>query len=159
MRSAKGVISLSIAVATLMVGIMKFFEKETRCCLALDPCGACPIVAWLPAALRAKQVQAINECPNAFALALRYEDSGGEWKNTGWQVIAPNAGGYVVDDRRQPIVSYGASYLYAVRKFSSEVGSIPDPAPAKSAMKNQNVYNELDAWFRGTTRIKFSCER
>jgi len=159
MKGGTGLLSLLFAVATLTLAIMAFFEKEVRCCLALDSCDACPIVGWVPAKLRAKQVQAINQCPHAFALALRYEDSKGDWRKTGWQTIAPNADAYVIDDSHQPVVTYGASYLYAVQQMSSEVGSMQDPPPAKSSMKTQNIYNELSAWIDGTTRIKFSCER
>ena len=159
MGGVKGVVSLSLGVATLVVGILKFFEKETRCCLALDPCDACPIVAWLPAALRAKEIVAINECPDAFALALRYQDATGNWRETGWQRIAPDTNGYLVDGSQQRIMSYGASYSYAWQNIGSDDRIVVNSSPSKSSMRNQNVYNELGAWIAHTTRIKFRCEQ
>jgi len=141
-------------LASLAVAIL---YPEARCCLTLDACDRCVVVERLPSAWRAKSLLVSNPCPKTQHIKVRYFDEGGQMLSSPWQTIAAKSDAYLNGEDGNRLVSYGGVYFYKVYSTSPQMADAGPPASLD--YKSVNIFNQLSAWGKDTTRFSVYCER
>jgi hypothetical protein len=143
---------------SVLVGLLiSVLAPDVRCCLTLSACDSCVLVERLPPRWRAKPVLAVNNCPHlTLQIMVRYQDDGGEWRNSPWQQVAPHSSAFLASVRGTRLTSHGGSYFY--KAYFTPQGAAGGNPPASATMNPVNVYNQLNAWWADQTKITLGCE-